>query len=92
MKGEGHGSGDYLSVQVCAQVCACVGSLISSDVDKIQVQELFYSFFMCIVSHLLRNCYQLTYPVAVKSPFSCQGVTKEEDVDEYLILKHLRLF
>lgn len=92
MKSEGHGSGDYLSVQVCSQVCACAGLLTPSDVDKIQVQALFYSFFMCIVSHSLKNCYQLTHPVAVKSPVSFQGVKKEGDVDEYLILDYLRLF
>lgn len=91
VKSEGRGSGDYLSAQVCLQVCACAGSLTSSDVDKIQVQAQFGNFFMRIVSHSLGNCSQLTYPVAVKSPGSCQGLKKNEEDDPGLseaVLEH----
>ena len=63
-----------MTAQVCFQVCVRDGKLTSSTLENIQVQGLFYNFCICIVSKWLGNGWQLTYPIADKSPMFCQGV------------------
>lgn len=56
-------------------VCVCAGKLTSSTLGHIQVQAVFYSFYICIVRKWLRNYCQLTYRIADKRPAFCRGAT-----------------
>ena len=61
----------------CVCVCVCVSVCWEDDMLKSWVHPgagPVVQSCICIVSERLDNCFQLTYPIADKSPVFCQGV------------------